>query len=445
MISPLLLVAALCGQEIDEAALFSDSTVVDSAPRPASVVETDSVTKTRVLFGGDVEAVGQASAKRSAVLPGSDGSARLVATASVDARLPSGQRALGVFEVSQESGADTTSWALRELFLDADAGGVVWFRAGKQVLQWGRGILWTPTDLVNVEGRTLVERPGAREGATGLRVTVPVGRGSLSAFAPLEQVDAAESLSVAVRAEAVAGQAEIALSSWFKQDAPHVVGFDASSRLLGLDVQGGALWMSGDLEPRITVRDNAFHLERDEDRGQLRASLGLGRGFKVNGVPDRLRIDLEGFFQTRSYGSTILALDETAPYADTVWKTIDPRLAEAGASMGLPMDKGIPITRGDALGFLAGHGLYHPMNHGPYYLGAMASFQKVWFADLSATLQGLSNLDDRSGLATFALQWESLHGFHVQPIAYWFWGDKRTEFTLDGRGIAAELRAGLRF
>lgn len=446
MISPLLAIALLASQEIDEASLFSDTTVV-SAAVPAASVATDSVAKTRVLLGGDLEAVGQGSWKRSSTIPGGgDGAARMVGTAALDVRLPSGQRALAVFEVSQEASVDTTAYALRELFLDADIAGRVWFRAGKQVLQWGRGILWTPTDLVNVEGKTLVERPGAREGATGLRVAVPVGRGSFSAFAPLSRVDAVDSLSAAVRAEAVLGKVEFALSSWFKKDAPHVVGADASTGLFGFDLQGGVLWLSGDLEPRAELQHGAWHLVKDDERGQVRASAGIGRGFKVNGVPNRLRIDFEGFWQSEGYGSDVLADGKARPYADTVWKPLDPKLEEAAQSMGFPVGRGIAIARGDGLGFLGGNGLYRPMNHAPLYLGGMVSFSKfLSLSDVTATVQTVVNMEDHSGLSTFAVGWQSLHGFQVQPIAYLFWGDKRTEFTLDGRGLALELRAGLRF
>lgn len=445
--TPLLLVLACLGaQDVDEAALFSDTTVVATAtpaPRPAT---TDSVARTRLLASGDLEALGQASWKRSASIPGSgDGAARMVGTANIDVRLPSGERALAVLEVAQEARADTTAFAVRELFLDADIADRVWIRAGKQVLQWGRGILWTPTDLVNVEGKTLVERPGAREGATGLRIQIPVGRGSLTAFAPLAHVDAADSLSAALRAEAVVGPAEIALSSWFKKDAPHVVGLDASTGLFGFDLQAGALWLSGDIEPRAELRDGIWHLEKDDSRGQVRASAGIGRDFKVNGLPDRLRIDLEGFWQSEGYDADVLSDETVRRWADTVWMPLDENLSRAGEAMGYPLGRGVPTARGDGLGFLAQHGLFHSMNHAPLYLGAMATLRKFIVPDLSLTLQTLANLEDRSGVSTCGLYWESLHGFHVQPLVYAFWGDPRSEFTLDGRGIAVELRTGLRF
>lgn len=434
----------------EEDALFSDTTVL-AAPSAGPAV-TDSVRGTEVRLGGEVEVLGQGSWKQDPVFPGGgEGAVRLVGSASLDIRLAGGQRALGVFEVAHEGGPDTTAWALRELFLDANIGGRVWFRAGKQVLQWGRGILWTPTDLVNVEGRSLVERPGAREGATGLKVQVPFGTGaSLVAFAPLSRVDAADSLSLSVRGEFLLGDAEVAVSSRFKKDQPHLVGLDGSRRILGLDAQAGVLWLSGDLKPRAVLRDGAWHLERDDERGQVRASGGLGRSFKAGGKPDRVRLDIEGFWQSEGGASEALADRENRPYADTVWREFDPRLRDGIASLGLEefgfsTPRGIPVGRGDGLSFLAGHGLFVPNQTASAYLGAMASVMDAFHPDVTLIVQALSNLDDGSGLGTFGVRWESLHGFHIQPIAYVFWGDEHEEFTLDGRGLALELRSGLRF
>jgi len=446
-VTPLALLLALApSQALDEDALFSDSSVVE-AERPAAAATKDSVLGTSVRLGGGLEAVGQASWKRGAALPSRGaGLSSLVGTANLDVRLAGGERALAIFELDHDGTADTASWALRELFLDADVGGVVWFRAGKQVLQWGRGILWTPTDLVNVEGRTLVERPGAREGATGLKVQIPFGtRGSFSAFAPLHGVDQAESLSVALRGEVVLGRFEVALSTRLRQDAPHAWGVDASTGVAGFDVQGGALWLSGDPEPRAALRDGAWRLEKDPTRAQVRASGGIGRAFKVGGVPDRLRIDVEGYWQSESYGSEVLGDAGSRPFADTLWMDFDPALVAGARANGIGLPRGFPIVRGDGLTFLAGNGLLVPNRHGPLYLGGMASYGKFLIPDLVLSAQALSNLEDGSGAGALGGRWESLHGFHVMPMVWWFWGDRRTEFVLDGRGLGLELRSGLRF
>lgn len=445
--TPLVLLLGLApAQDLDEDALFPDTSVV-SAPLAESVERTDSANGVRVRLGGAIEAVGQASWKRDAAFP-SDGTglSSLVGTTSLDVRLPSGERALAVFELGHDGTTDTSSWALRELFLDADIRGVVWVRAGKQVLQWGRGILWTPTDLVNVEGKTLVERPGAREGATGLKVQVPFGsRGSVSAFAPLQGVDQAESLSVALRGEIVLGRVEVALSTRLRQDAPHAWGLDASTGLAGFDLQGGALWLSGDPQPRAVVREGAWRLEKDPTRGQVRASAGVGRAFKVGGIPDRLRVDVEGFWQSEGYGSEVLADDGVRPYADTLWVDFDPALVAGARANGIGLPRGFPVVRGDGLTFLAGNGLLEPNRHGPLYAGAMASYRKFLLPDLTLMVQGLSNLEDGSGAGALGGRWESLHGFHLMPMVWAFWGDPRTEFVLDGRGLGLELRSGLRF
>ncbi len=445
--SPLALLLGLApAQDLDEDDLFPDTTVV-AAAAPESARTTDSVGGTQVRLGGGIDAVGQASWKRDAAFPSrGTGLSSVVGTASLDARLPSGERALAVFELAHDGTADTASWALRELFLDADAGGVVWVRAGKQVLQWGRGILWTPTDLVNVEGRSLVERPGAREGATGLKVQVPFGtRGSISAFAPLRGVDKAESLSVALRGEVVLGRVEVALSTRLRPDAPHALGLDASTGWAGFDIQGGALWLSGDPQARVALREGAWRLEKDPTRAQVRASGGVGRGFKVGGVPDRLRVDVEGFWQSEGYASEVLTDTKVRPYADTLWMDFDPALVAGAQAGGIGLPRGIPVVRGDGLTFLAGNGLLAPNRHGPLYLGTMFSYQKFLLPDLVLTAQGLSNLEDGSGAGALGGRWESLHGFHVMPMVWFFWGEPRTEFVLDGRGVGLELRSGLRF
>ncbi|MCB9495672.1 MAG: hypothetical protein H6686_02170 [Fibrobacteria bacterium] len=441
-----LLLGGLWGQDIDEDALFGDSTVVETPSVGWPAGRMDSAKAVEVRFGGVLDAVGQASWKEGSLSPQADGLSRLVGTGTLDVRLPSGARALTILELDHEGTPDTTSWALREMFLDVSVADRVWLRAGKQVLQWGRGMLWTPTDLVNVEGRTLIDRPGAREGATGLKVQVPFGtRGSLSAFAPLRGVDAAESLMVAVRAEMVLGTGEFAVSSRFRRDVPWALGFDGSAGLWGLDVQGGVLWLSGDPQPRAVLRQGAWHLEQDDTRAQVRASGGLGRAFRIGDVPDRLRIDLEGFWQSEGYGSEVLKDAVRRPFADTVWQPLDRRLVDGARSMGFPIPRGIPTASGDGLTFLAAQGLFEPNRHGPLYLGGMASLAKFLVPDMVLSVQGVTSVEDGSGAGALGTRWESLHGFHLQPLLWVFWGDPRTEYVLDGRGVAVELRSGIRF
>jgi hypothetical protein len=355
----------------------------------------------------------------------------LVGDATLEARLSTGSKALAVFEVDQDVTHDSTSLHVREMFVDGNMGGVVWMRAGKQVLQWGRGSLWTPTDLVNVEGKTLVARAGSREGASGVRLQVPVGKSAnLYGFVNLAHVDAFDSLSAAWRAEAAVGPAEIAVSGWHKQNAPTALGVDGSTGVLGWDVQAGAVWLSGDMSPRPVVDGNGqWNLVRDDSRQQVRASGGVGHDFTVLGEPQRLRVDFEGFWQSDAMGSKLLNDQTKRPWAD--------RFQTAPTNI---------LMSSNEAGFLMAHGLYVSNQLSWGYLAGMATLQKFIIQDLTLTVQALGNLEDGSGLATTALAWQSFRGFSLQLTGYWFWGGKNDEETfLSGSGPAVEARVGIRF
>ena len=48
----------------------------------------------------------------------------------------------------------------------------MYFRAGKQVLKWGTGYFWNPTDLINIEHRSFTNTNALLHGVFGLRSDV---------------------------------------------------------------------------------------------------------------------------------------------------------------------------------------------------------------------------------------------------------------------------------
>lgn len=438
--------AALAEEGFDESSFFQDT--AKTVPVATTSSKTDSVSQGAILagakvsFSGDLFAVGQASWRKHGLDTSSSAGSMLVGDATLEARLSTGSKALAVFEVDQDVTHDSTSLHVREMFVDGNMGGVVWMRAGKQVLQWGRGILWTPTDLVNVEGKTLVARAGSREGASGVRLQVPVGKSAnLYGFVNLAHVDAFDSLSAAWRAEAAVGPAEIAVSGWHKQNAPTALGIDGSTGILGWDIQAGAVWLSGDMSPRPVVQNSEWTLVRDDSRQQVRAGGGVGRAFTVLGVPDRLRLDFEGFWQSDAIGSKVLEDGQRRRWADAYQSP--PTSIDVGGTT-VPVSS--PARSTNEAGFMLAHGLYVPNQLSWGYAAGMASLQKFIVQDLTLTVQALGNLEDGSGVATTALAWQSFRGFSLSLTGYWFWGGKNDEETfLSGSGPAVEARAGIRF
>ena len=61
-----------------------------------------------------------------------------------------------------------------EIFLDFNLYNKVYFRFGKQVLAWGTGYFFSPSDLINVEKKTIEDMEKSK-GNLGLKIHVPKG------------------------------------------------------------------------------------------------------------------------------------------------------------------------------------------------------------------------------------------------------------------------------
>ncbi len=219
---------------VDEAALFGDTNqVADSASRAAS--PSDTAERKTVGFSGSVLAFGAETVPRAWFDDFDAARARQTAGAVgdlyLDARLLRGFRAFANAEVDLNADrGDSAALRVPEIFLDANIGRKAWFRAGKQVLQWGPGYFFNPTDLINVERKTLVRRLGAREGVFGAKAHVPFGtRSNLYGFLDADGVTRPDSASGAVKAEFLAGRSEMALMAWDGGGRDPVYGADLST------------------------------------------------------------------------------------------------------------------------------------------------------------------------------------------------------------------------
>ena len=150
----------------------------------------------------------------------------------LDARLTKGFRAFLDLGLGTVVGQPTALIGLKEVFIDLNVANRVYFRVGKQVLQWGRGYLWNPTDLINVERKSFQDLEALREGVFGLRADVVFARAfHLYTFLDLNEVQDLSDLAVAARAEFLLGSTEFAFSGWAKYAEVPVFGFDLSAPL----------------------------------------------------------------------------------------------------------------------------------------------------------------------------------------------------------------------
>lgn len=288
--------AAFAGDGVSEQEMFSSPEVIMQTASSASPAEE----KKTLGFSGEAASVLEEVVYSSSA--GNPSSSYIVGNLMLDARLKKGVKAFANMETGYYSKTRETTTALREVFLDFNIDRRVYFRTGKQVLQWGRCSLWNPTDLINVEKKTFVRKIGYRDGAYGLKVHVPFGA-SYNIYGFLDTGNASEDrdLGGALKFEFLAGRTEMAFSGWGKRSRRPVFGYDLSSRLGSVDIAG---------EVSVARRDNTrFILEaggvldtyrKDEDWA-TKAAVNLSRGFRLGNFNDRLTVAAEFFYNQTGY------------------------------------------------------------------------------------------------------------------------------------------------
>lgn len=408
---------------VDETALFGDTLqIVDSASRAAA--PGDTAERKTLGFSGSILAFGSATAPR-AWFDDYDAArtrqaAGAVGDAYLDARLARGFRAFANVEWDLDAArGDSASFRVPETFLDANLARKAWFRVGKQVLQWGPGYFFNPTDLINVERKSLVRRLGAREGVFGAKAHVPFGtRANLYGFLDADGVSRPDSASGAVKAEFLAGRSEMAVMAWDGGGRDPVYGADLSTRLLGMDlVAEGALYSS--LRTRsLSLAGGVPALAESRRDWQPRVSVGAGRSFDAGGVPDRLM--LSGEYYYNHPGSP----DRRMPFASLLGQ-----VAAAG------------FTPEQALAAAAAFGAYEPNSYSRHYAAAFAVWNRFFRSDLTLSGTALVNLNQSSALLAGVLAYRDLNDFGLSLTVYGFAGPKGTEYTLASDGLQAQVLA----
>ncbi len=449
------------GIMIDENELFADTaiTMVDSATLSAAA-SVGGIDSTVASFSGGMTAVGQADFTRKWFETGDRGeigpAAGVMADLMLDVRLPFGMKAFTDAEVyfaPRGGGAVNSSFSagiaggsdangltitVPELFLDANIGRRAYFRFGKQVLQWGRGYFWNPTDLVNIEKKTFIDKIGSREGTFGLKAHVPFGtRWNIYGFLDMNSIGSVDSLAASGRVEALFGGTEAGIALWGKRGRDPVAGFDFSTTLLSWSFTGEISLTSGrnyraiDLEKSAMfsndTSETAFVLRDFGDGPVVRLSAGFMRSFDLLDVDDRVLVVGEFYFnQTGDNGNVF----RKYRIGDLYGQLKD-------LPSGMDGDTLLP-------------GMFSALQQGfefnsiaRYYGAFFVTVNKFILSTMSLDLNGLVNFNHRCAMLTAGLNHATLHNFRVGCSVTGVVGPKESEYAFMNTGASVRVTAGV--
>lgn len=422
-----LLCAAPAAAQVNEAELFGSPDVVTQAADQAPAPEE----KKTVGFSGELLAVEQdvifSSAARNPL------NSYLVGNFFLDARLKRGVKGFANMQAEYRSSTKETKTSLREVFLDFNLRDKVYFRAGKQVLQWGRCYLWNPTDLVNIDKPTFVRRIGYRDGAYGLKLHVPFGaRYNIYGFLDTGNAATDSDLGGALKFEFLTGRTEMAFSGWAKRNRSPVLGYDVSTRLGDVDIAGE--YSAARRDNTRFIRDDGGTLDIYRKRADWarKAAVNFSRGFRLGNYNDRLTVTGEFFYNQTGYRSNIFRDKAVYNYGSPL------------AALN-PNNTITAVTAGTRKDYLLGHGLYQPNYLSRYYGALFTSVTRFIVEDLTLSANYVRNLSDDSGILTTGLAYKNINDFSAGLLVNAFLGPRDREFTFARAVLDMQLTAGIAF
>ncbi|MFC1770669.1 hypothetical protein ACFLZV_02165 [Candidatus Margulisiibacteriota bacterium] len=413
----LLVLSCLNAQEIDEQKLFSDEQTVVEEKEVIDLTLGQETEKESVSFSGEIMnrslylmhrdwLKGKGKFGENMILTDNE------ADIFLDIRLKKQVKAfINLSIVNMPSHLTTTSNilddAVKEFFIDANIDRKVYFRMGKQVLQWGRTYFWHPTDLINIDRLDFFDMARYRRGVYGLKVHMPFGSTKnfymFTDFGDAENIDG---LAIAGKFEFLVGGTEYAVSAWKKKGYGPAYGFDFSTNLFAVDVAGEVSLIYERDKQQVRINNATAFLANKADAWQTMASLSMAKTFDWE-LNDRISLVAEVFYNGSGY------------------------------------DTGVFTSQAKDL--LFDNNLYEANYHGKYYAAIFASVSKFPITDMNVHANTLNNLSDGSYVLITGLGFEPVNHLSFNFNLNWFGGPPDAEYTYFGYGLAFDVFTTLVF
>jgi hypothetical protein len=352
----------------------------------------------------------------------------MLANLLFDVRLKQGVKSFANVETQYTSQDRITLYNLRELFMDFNVSDKYYFRAGKQVLQWGRCYLWNPTDMINVEKKPFVQKIGYREGAYGVRLHVPFGtKYNIYSFVDTGNATNTDKLAGTVKFEFLLGGTEMSVAAWGKDGYKTVYGYDYSSRFLGIDTSGEISASYGSNYDTTQIINNVVTKTRITDEWSPRASINFTKFFDYDNINDRISVTTEFYYNHSGYSENIVKDDTVYNYSIPV------------------MLSGVSSLTGTRKEFVYYGGMYDPNSLSKYYAALFFTVNRFIVTDMSLSVNLISNMVDSTSVLSAGVSYKNLNDFMVSFLVNGYLGNDPGEYNFTGDVIMTRLSLGILF
>ena len=309
-----------------------------------------------------------------------------------DARPDKDIRIYGKFDLDYPYAADEGFISIKELFSDFSYDDKLFFRVGKQTINWGVGYFFSPADLLNLSEINPSSPEDQLDGPLSVKINAPMGVDNLYGYVviPDDQSDLdVTDLAYAVKYEKVIGGSEFGFGAYYRKDQPPSAMLTMSSGIGEVALFGEAVVSYGS--------DRSFLVED---------VLGL-----VDNPDDRLYVQ-------GTVGARFSWMDDDS---------------DLGVSFA-----GQYYFNGEGYG---GDGVLAPLNMGAGRHYGAANVSVTLTDTLSTGLFWYGNLSDMSGLVSPTLSWRPSDNLGITLALNYNYGGPGSEFTWQqgGDSLSASL------
>ena len=202
--------------------LFSDSGLVTEVDENEDATPFDDILKSETISIGGRFSVSSTinldlDAGDERVV--SSGLANLSTRLFLDARPTSDFRAFLKFDgnYNTETGLSVN---LREMFADITVFDTIFLRAGKQAINWGVGLFFSPANLINIERIDPENTDEELAGPVSLKGQLPIGTSNLTSYLLMEDLEDGRNFTAAARYEFLFRRSEITTGLIYQIDGP---------------------------------------------------------------------------------------------------------------------------------------------------------------------------------------------------------------------------------
>ncbi len=317
-----------------------------------------------------------------------------------------------------------------ELFTDFNYDDKLYFRFGKQTVNWGVGYFFSPTNIINLQAIDPFDPEAQLEGPVSLRAHYPIpgSQHNLWAYATFDSADMKpEDIAVAAKGEFVLGAWELGAGLWYRYDAPLRGIVTASGSIRDLTLFGEGYLARGSDKTFVTQVDDLLPgfvaTEQYDDQAFFKGSAG----FMWSKSDWNLTLAGQYLYDGEGYADADREARIDEAYANEI--DIKNLLTLAGTS-----DVDAAFS-GFVTGLIAGSGRH--------YAAFSVSKSELFLDDLSASAFLLANLSDFSGLVRPSLSYRLFKGMSASLSASFAFGGKDGEYIVLNDGPAMSWSFGL--